>query len=302
MRVIVPEPGADPPYVSVVLPVYNMERYIGEALESVLNQTFRDSEVIVVDDGSTDGTPKILDRYADRVRVIRQENRGCPAALNRGIREARGTWIAWISADDAWEPTKLERQIHVVHSVPDVGMVYTDYVYIDKDGNVLSAEHFPCPPTRRKTLLRLIRRCFVNGSSTLIRKDVFDRIGLYDEAEKYIFDWDMDIRIALAFRLANVPEPLVRYRIHPGQNSANQDRVERESRRVASRSLRRMGPILGAEAALFGFHRQVRTFPAYVRRSMHRRSIRRQLLDLIEWLVFLVNPYTEWNPRPSRPP
>lgn len=278
------------PLVSVIVPVFNMDRYVAETLDSVLTQTFRDFEVIVVDDGSTDATPEILKGYGSRIRVIRRTNGGCPAALNTGLREAQGMWIAWVSADDLWEPTKLERQIEVIDRKPGVGMVYTDYVYIDKDGMVLSREHFPCPPTRRKTILRLIRRCFVNGSSTLIRRDVFDAIGPYDEFEPLIFDWDIDLRIALAFDLAHVPEPLVRYRIHPGQNSARQDIVELAARRVASRALRRMGWLLGTWATVLVTTKQIRNFPAFIRQSVAGRSIRRQLQDFLEWLAILANP------------
>ncbi len=291
------EEEAHSPAVSVIIPVFNMESFVADTMASVFQQTYPDFEVIVVDDGSTDGTQAILQRYERRVKILRQSNRGCPAALNRGIREARGQWIAWVSADDLWEPTKLEKEMEVVRARPQVGLVYTDYVYVDRDGRVLSREHFPCPRTRRKTLLRLIRRCFVNGSSTLIHRRVFDDVGLYDETERYIFDWDMDLRIAQKYELGHVPEPLVRYRLHPGQNSSRQDQVERESRRVMSRSLRRFGPFLGAWAALLLFNRQIRTFPAYVRQSVHERTISRQLGDQLEWMVFLVNPYTSWMPR-----
>ena len=286
--------GLRMPLVSVIVPVYNMDKYVAETIDSVLSQTFQDVEVIVVDDGSTDQTPSILARYGSRIGVIRQENRGCPAALNRGIREARGQWIAWVSADDVWEPTKLKRQVDATRDSRHAGVLYTDYVYIDKDGKVLSGEHFPCPITRRKTILRLIRRCFVNGSSTLINRNVFEAVGLYDENDRLTFDWDMWLRIALVYKFFHVPEPLVRYRIHSEQSSAMSSIVEKASRRVASRTFRRMGSFLGAWAALLVFKRQIRTFPALIRCSVGRRTIFRQGKDLFEWLVILVNPATTW--------
>ncbi len=279
--------------VSVVIPVYNMEKYVAEAIDSVLSQTFRDFEVIVVDDGSTDGSPAVLAAYGNRVRVIRQTNRGGAAATNIGIHRARGRWISWLSADDVWEPTKLERQVEIVSARPDVGMVYTDYVYVDPEGIVLSGEHFPCPSTRTRRLLWLARRCFINASSTLIRKDVFHRVGLYDETDRLTPDWDLWFRIALDYEIVHVPEPLVQYRIHPEQTSARRDLMERSARRVFSRNLRRMGPAIGALAALLGLIRQLRSFPAFVRESVgHGRNVTTQLKDFLEWGAILVNPQT----------
>jgi len=283
--------------ISVIIPVYNQAVYIAEAIDSAQSQTFRDFEVIVVDDGSTDETSQVLSQYGDSIRVIRQSNRGGAAALNRGIHAARGEWIAWLSADDAWEPAKLEKQVQVIRQNPNVGIVYTDYLYVDAKGDTLSREHFPLPPTRRQTLLRLIRRCFVNGSSTLIRRGVFARIGLYDENDRLTPDWDFFLRAGLVFDFAHIPEPLVHYRIHGAQTSANRDVMERASRRTMSRNLRRMGALLGTWAAFLVFRKQVRSFPAFVRASVgHGRTIRRQVLDLIEWLAILVDPETKWTP------
>src|SRR3990170_7611608 len=113
--------------VTVVIPAYNMASFLPEAIESVLSQTYHDFELLIVDDGSTDETPRILAGFGDRIRVVRQENRGGAAALNTGIRSAQGDWIAWLSAYDAWEPTKLESQIRALARKPDAGLIYTDY-------------------------------------------------------------------------------------------------------------------------------------------------------------------------------
>jgi len=280
--------------VSATIPVYNQAEYVGEAIQSVLAQTYRDFELIVVDDGSTDDTPEVVSSYGSRIRSLRQPNRGGAAALNAGIRAARAPWIAWLSADDLWEPTKLERQIDAIRQFPDVGLVYTDYVYIDPTGTILSAEHFPCPRTKTRTLLWLLLRCYINGSSTLIRREVFDRVGDYDENNRLTPDWDMWLRIAQAYRIAHVPEPLVRYRIHPNQTSAKREIMERSAKRTASRALRRLGPVLGGAGAILRFKKEIRNFPAHVRSTVGGRTISRQLREVLETAILLVNPETAW--------
>src|SRR5436190_9018266 len=110
--------------VSVVIPTYNYARYLGAAIDSALQQTHAPLEVIVVDDGSTDDTPRLLDGYGDRIRVIRQKNSGVAAARNAGVREARGELIAFLDSDDLWKPRKLELQIARFEADPGLGLVH----------------------------------------------------------------------------------------------------------------------------------------------------------------------------------
>ena len=132
------EPGpGQPGLVSVVIPAYNRAHLIGETLKSVLEQTYRPIEVIVVDDGSRDGTHEVVERFGDEVRCVRQKNAGVSAARNRGIAEATGEFIALLDSDDVWLPWKLEAQVAILHAYPDVGMVWTDMTAISEDGTVL---------------------------------------------------------------------------------------------------------------------------------------------------------------------
>lgn len=127
------------PKISVVMSVYNGERYLGEAVESIFNQTFSDFEFIIINDGSTDRTPEILTEIDDpRAKVINQPNRGLTASLNRAIRLAKGEYIARMDADDISEPTRLERQVEVLDRDPDVVLVACWYEVIDEKGNFLA--------------------------------------------------------------------------------------------------------------------------------------------------------------------
>ena len=119
--------------VSVIIPVYNSERYISEAVESVLNQTYRNLQVIVINDGSTDGTERALEPYMDHINYFFQENRGVAAARNVGIRSSRGRHIAFLDSDDIWMPEKLENQVSYMIGHPEFKFLYSDFVYFNDD-------------------------------------------------------------------------------------------------------------------------------------------------------------------------
>src|ERR1044072_1092605 len=133
------------PVVSVVMPVYNGEKYLRSAIQSVLDQTFHDFEIIVVDDGSKDSTPAIAQSYGDRVRYVRQENAGVAAAVNHGISLARGRYFAWLSHDDLWAPEKLSEQLRALQSVAGPAVCYTDIKLINGEGKVFDEKEAPLP-------------------------------------------------------------------------------------------------------------------------------------------------------------
>jgi len=124
------------PVVSVIIPAYNHVRFVGQCIDSVLTQTYTDYEVVVVDDGSQDGTSAILQGYGDRIVYIRQENAGTQAARNRAIRASTGEFIALLDSDDAWLPMKLQRQLAAFDARPDVGMIYALAYAMDEAGNI----------------------------------------------------------------------------------------------------------------------------------------------------------------------
>ena len=214
--------------VSVVIPAYNSEAYVADAIRSVLEQEVGDLECIVVDDGSTDSTGEIAKGF-DRVRYVRQGNSGVSAARNRGIGEARGESVAFLDADDAWLPAKLARQLDVLRGGgPDVGLVYCGLYETDEELNVLSERTAPeAEAALRNTLL--MEPPVVSISQTgLVPRDVLDEVGGFDTRLSTSADTEMVLRIGRRYRLVGVPEPLVLYRTHGSQMSSNPDAMEHD--------------------------------------------------------------------------
>jgi len=209
------------PKVSVVIPAYNAIAYLPETIASALQQSFQDFEILVVDDGSTDGTCEWIANLADsRVRAIAQSNGGCASARNHGIREAKGDYIAFLDADDIWEPQKLEKQVRILDSSPSVGLVNTWIYNIDGQGQLI--ENLGKPTAEGRVWASVIEENPVMcGSAPIVRRQCFDEVGLFDQTLRSAEDWDMWIRIAKQYEFAVVKEPLVRYRIHAGSKSHN---------------------------------------------------------------------------------
>ena len=199
--------------VSVVLPVRNGEPFLREALESMVRQTHAELEIVVVDDGSTDGTEETLAAFRDeRLRVVRQAPDGLVAALRRGVAETRAALVARMDADDVAEPTRIERQVELLDRRPEVGMAATWVAVIDERGNELRREVLP---TDHRDLSRrlLLRNPFQHGS-VLLRRDALEAAGGYRDDYGANEDYDLWRRLAVAWELACVPEVLYRYRVH----------------------------------------------------------------------------------------
>ncbi len=209
------------PKVSVVIPAYNAIAYLPKTITSALQQSFQDFEIVVVDDGSTDGTCEWAASLADsRIRAIAQSNGGCASARNRGIRETKGDYIAFLDADDIWEPEKLEKQARVLDSYPSVGLVNTWISNIDGQGQPI--EKLGKPTAEGQVWASVIEENPVMcGSAPMVRRQCFEAVGEFDETVPSAEDWDMWIRIAKQYEFAVVKEPLVRYRIHTESSSHN---------------------------------------------------------------------------------
>ena len=206
--------------VSVVIPVHNGEKYLAQAIESVLVQTFRDFELLIVDDGSTDGSHAIMDRCARRdarIRILSQANRGVSAAGNLGFEKARGEWVSRLDADDLFLPDKLQRQVAFIRQHPDVRIVGTLGYFINHAGRIIGLVNSDGPFTRAE-FERMAGRgepVFFVHSSTLMHRQTVLAAGGY--REQFVQAEDVDLWLRMAEKghlLLKMPEPLLLYRLH----------------------------------------------------------------------------------------
>ncbi len=219
--------------VSVVIPTFNYARYLGEAIESVLAQTYPAYEIIVVDDGSTDDTPAVVERYAGKIRGLRIANGGVSRARNTGVAAATGDLIAFLDADDHWQPRKLELQIATFLDHPNAGLIHTgSHVYDQGTGTSLCV----FSPNRTVDLAELIRCCSVSASSVMVPRAILKRVGHFDEKLVGTEDWDMWLRIALDHPVVGCPEVLVDYRSHEQSLSSNAHRQFQNSMAVLAKA------------------------------------------------------------------
>jgi len=217
------------PTVSVIIPSYNCEAYIAETIGSVLDQTFGDLELIVVDDGSTDRTRDIVLSYGAPVRLLSQKNAGVCAARNYGIREARGEYLCLMDHDDYWFPDKLVLQLEQMQRHPEVGLVYSSFIWWHPgedgafpDHNTFDQASFSEGIDERFSgwiYHELLLDCWVLTSAALIRAEVFGKCGMYDESLPYSEDWDLWLRISQEYPFIKLKRPLTLYRQHPRQGN-----------------------------------------------------------------------------------
>ena len=223
------------PLVSVIVPVFNGERYIGATLDSALTQTYTAIEVIVVDDGSSDGSRRIVESRAagdSRIRLLVQANGGVAAARNRAIAASRGEFIAPLDADDLWEPTKIERQVRRMEEAgQETGLVYAWWLWIDPDGTVLDSSPRWCIEGDAADALLQVNFTG-NASVPLFRRRCLEHVGGYDETFRQqgaegCEDVDLALRVSERYRIAVAPAMLVAYRRRSEGMSTGVDRMWR---------------------------------------------------------------------------
>lgn len=231
------------PTVSVVIPTYNCAGLLGGAIESVLDQTLNDHEIIVIDDGSTDDTAEVVSRFAGRIRYLRQENRGVAAARNLGIQSSAGRIIGFLDADDRWKPDKLERQVPVLLGAGDIDVVFSGHENLS--GPAAGYNQYDCPElTRllttaalgdcayriedRHLFQKILRYYLLLTSTVLISRACIDRLGGFDETLGIAEDTHLWLRAAKRAKIAFVDLPLVEKRLRGESLTGDEPRFVRQ--------------------------------------------------------------------------
>lgn len=212
------------PKVTVIIATYNAIAYLPSNVDSVIKQTFTDFEVLIVDDGSTDETVEWVSKLVDpRVRLISQANQGVAVARNQGIASAQGEYVAFLDADDLWEPTKLEKQVKCLEENPQVGLVNTSIVNIDEQGKPLGAVN--ASDVEGNVLKYIVEENLILcGSAPMVRRSCLEAVQGFDQKLMSAEDWELWIRLAARYDFAVIKEPLVLYRQHLNSKSNNIER------------------------------------------------------------------------------
>ncbi len=229
-----------------MLPVYNGERYLSEAIESVLGQTFSNFEFIIINDGSTDNTGSILDHYQQqdaRIKLYTQANQGLIASLNTGCSMARGRYIARMDADDISLPQRFKRQVEFMEEHADIGILGTRVDFIDADGKYQKRWRLPLRPA----VIRwsLLFRCAVAHPSVLMRNEIVKELGYYRTQALHIEDYDLWTRALAITNIANLPEALVKRRSWDENVTSQNAKTQRES--VAEVAWTMISDLLGSD-------------------------------------------------------
>lgn len=222
-----------PPLISVIIPAYNVEQFISQAIQSVLAQTCRPHEIIVVDDGSTDNTKEVLRQFDGKIRFLYQQNKGPSAARNAAINLSQGELICFLDADDLWTPDKLDEQLAFMEAHPEIAMVFSDHEEFNEEGIVLASylgekrkafQDFPIKiGPIDNAFEKLVIENFISTPTVMLRKSCLEKTGLFDEAIRSVEDRDLWMRISAAFPIACIPSIYCKRRFHEGNISRQQE-------------------------------------------------------------------------------
>ncbi len=210
--------------VSIVIPIYNTEKYLQECINSCLKQTYTDIEIIAVDDGSTDNSGKILEKYVGRIKIIKKENGGTASALNAGIKSMNGEWFKWLSADDMLYENAIEILVKEAESQGESGkssIFYSNYDIIDENSivvdEVIEPNYNHLSSFERNIVL--LDHYYGNGSTSLIHRSIFDRFGTFNESIGFKDDYEFWLRCCVinTCELFLIPQKLAKYRVHSTQ-------------------------------------------------------------------------------------
>jgi glycosyltransferase involved in cell wall biosynthesis len=277
--------------VCAIIPAYNAEAFIHKAIESVLNQTTPVEEIIVVDDGSRDGTCAVVESYAPKVRLLRQKNQGPSAARNRAVQESTADYIAFLDADDLWDPKKIERQLHALNATKDSVLCYTGLLQFNPEEG-WERPSKPIPPAQVAKQLRL-RNPQIVPSSVVVSRENFLRSGGFDTGLKGSEDWDFLIAMQQLGAFCAVGEPLTLYRCSTTGLSADPEWMFLETRKMLDRRL-----LMGLSGpAKWIWRRRILSYHAYVA-AMNARAANRPSRERY-WMIQSLTawPSPAWQPQ-----
>ncbi len=220
------------PLVSVIIPAYNAERYIKSTIRSVLLQDYKNLEIIVIDDGSTDNTATVVKKLANedkRINYIHQQNGGVSSARNHGYKLSKGKYIAFLDADDIWLPDNIGKKVEYLQSDPDTGLVHSDALLIDENDNSLEETKQGKSGYILDDLLLWKGTCIPAPSSILVRREVLEEAGTFDTELSTSADQELFFRVAAKYKIGRVPEVTWHYRIHSQNMHSNIALMERDS-------------------------------------------------------------------------
>ncbi|MGP4843261.1 glycosyltransferase family 2 protein [Marinobacter sp. 1Y8] len=210
--------------ISIVTPTYNREAFLGEAIQSVIDQTYEHFELIIVDDGSTDESEALVQRYVQedsRIRYFKQHNQGQSVARNRGVQESRGEFVCFLDSDNKWFPDKLEVSVKAFADNPSVDIVYGDNVTISETGAETSRSNMPRHSGRITG--RLLADNFISMNTTMVRKHCFDKLGAFNERDRLAEDYELWLRLSTEFRFLYIPHYFGYYRVMDDQISTDKE-------------------------------------------------------------------------------
>lgn len=211
------------PKVSVIIPTYNRANVVCNAVDSVINQTYKNIEIIVVDDGSTDDTKKVLNKYAGNIKYIKQSNQGVSSARNLGIKESTGEYLAFIDSDDVWHSDKVQKQLDFFNSNKNnnIGLVYTNTILIDKDNQKKKRRDFF---TKNESgileFIDVFKDPYLGLPTVMILSSVINKVGLFDEGLETAEDIDLYLRISEFYKIGYIHDILVD--VHQSENSLSE--------------------------------------------------------------------------------
>ncbi|MEW6608546.1 MAG: glycosyltransferase [bacterium] len=237
--------------ISIIIPTYNAENFLPQAINSVVEQTYQDIEIIVVDDGSTDNTKRIIEPFMDKIYYIYKDNGGPASARNVGIKSSKGEYIAFLDADDIWLPQKLELQINLFQQCQEIDWIHTNLVLIDESGNVIGIRKLT-EILSGSIFKILFMENWVLTSSVMMKRECLKIIGNFDETLSVNQDYDLWLRLSHYYKCGYLEQPLVKYRIHHAQNTKKIERLFFYEKAVIEKTIQNFPEIAGKSKLRYG--------------------------------------------------